>query len=157
MLLLLFDLTERSFSDILLPDDMCDEYDICNLAVLGDFLCVHVFGYDDFPAKIWVMKEYKIQSSWTKRVDVPVDEIPTKYFSLICSTKSGDIVGKDGNNGLVKYNSEGQLLEHRSYRNGRGDSLVAVYTESLLSLPYDGDQGKNTTMVYSDTILRSEL
>ncbi|ESW26158.1 hypothetical protein PHAVU_003G095700 [Phaseolus vulgaris] len=135
-----FDLTERSFSDILLPDDMC-EYDLCNLGVLGDFLCVHVYGYD-CPAKIWVMKEYKIQSSWTKSVDVSVDEIPTKYFSLICSTKSGDIVGKDGNNGLVKCNSEGQLLEHRSYSNCRSHSLVAVYTESLLSLPYDGDQAE---------------
>ncbi|KAK7348261.1 hypothetical protein VNO80_22812 [Phaseolus coccineus] len=135
-----FDLTERSFSEILLPDDIC-QCDFCDLGVLGDFLCLHVSGVH-CPAEIWVMKEYKIQSSWTKSVDVSVDEIPTKYFSLICFTKSGDIVGTDGNNGLVKCNSEGQLLEHRSYSNCRSHSLAAVYTESLLSLPYDGDQAE---------------
>jgi len=137
-----FDLKERSFSEILLPHDLtCDEFDFCDLGVLGDLLCVHVAGFH-CPAEIWVMEEYKIHSSWTEIVDVSVDDIPFERFSLICATKSGDLVGTNGNNGLVKCNSEGQLLEHRCYCNGPRGSLVAVYTESLLSLPYDGDQAE---------------
>ncbi|XP_047177058.1 F-box/kelch-repeat protein At3g23880-like [Vigna umbellata] len=136
-----FDLTERSFSEILLPEDLACQFDFCNLGVLGGFLCVHVVGYEECPAEIWVMKEYKIQSSWSKSVAVVVDEIPG-YFSLICSTKSGDIVGTDGSQGLVKYNSEGELLEHRSYYDVRGGLQMIVYNESLLSLSYDSDQAE---------------
>ncbi|XP_014507390.1 F-box/kelch-repeat protein At3g06240-like [Vigna radiata var. radiata] len=138
-----FDLTERSFSEILLPEGFDCQFDFCHLAVLGGFLCVHLVGCDECPPEIWVMKEYKIQSSWSKKsVDVAFDKIPIEWFKLICSTKSGDIVGTDGYNGLVKCNSEGELLEHRSYSDGRGSSQMIVYSESLLSLPYDGDQAE---------------
>ncbi|QCD79894.1 F-box/kelch-repeat protein At3g23880-like [Vigna unguiculata] len=141
--IVVFDLTERSFSEILLPEDLACQFDFCELRVLGDFLCVHVMGYHECPLQIWVMKEYKIHSSWTRSVDVPVDEIPTKCFSLICATKNGDIVGRtDGDSGLVKCNNEGEFLEHRSYYDGRRGSQMIVYTESLLSLPYDSDQAE---------------
>lgn len=83
------------------------------------------------------MKEYKVQLSWIKIIVVSVDDIPNRYFSLICSTKSGDgdIVGITGNTGLVKCNDKGQLQEHRFYCNGPNGYEVAVHTESLLSLP----------------------
>ncbi|CAJ1941214.1 unnamed protein product [Sphenostylis stenocarpa] len=139
--IVVFDLAERSFSEILLPDDFISQLDFCHLAVFGDFLSICVVGCQ-CPADIWVMKEYKMQSSWTKSVEVFVDEIPTQQFTPICSTKSGDIVGTDGANGLVKCNSEGQPQEHRSYCNSRHASQVALYTESLLSLPCDSDQAE---------------
>jgi hypothetical protein len=82
--------------------------------------------------EIWVMKEYKVHSSWTKTHVLPTDGIPNNFFSPLCSTKSGDIVGVDYHNRLVKYNDERPLLGHRSYRNN-----PAVYTECLLSLPGD--------------------
>lgn len=70
-------------------------------------------------------------------------DVPNQYFSLICSTKSGDIIGTDGRAGLTKCNNEGQLLEYRSYSNSsRGQHQVAVYSDSLLSLPCDSEQAE---------------
>ena len=133
-----FDTVERSFSEIPLPVDFECNFNFCDLAVLGESLSLHVSE-----AEIWVMQEYKVQSSWTKTIDVSIEDIPNQYFSLICSTKSGDIIGTDGRAGLTKCNNEGQLLEYRSYSNSsRGQHQVAVYSDSLLSLPCDSEQAE---------------
>lgn len=62
------------------------------------------------------------------------------FFSPVCYTSCGDIVGPNANAGLVKFNDKGQLLEYHSF----GGSYflrhqMAVYKESLLSLP-DGTE-----------------
>ncbi|WVZ20503.1 hypothetical protein V8G54_007825 [Vigna mungo] len=104
--IVVFDLTERSFSEW------------------------------DQSVKIWVMEEYRVQSSWTKTIVVSAENIPAAmYFFPIYYTKDGDIFGTDGWTGLAKYNGKGQLQEHRSYSKGSYRSQVAVYTESLLSFP----------------------
>ncbi|XP_020225504.1 F-box/kelch-repeat protein At3g06240 [Cajanus cajan] len=137
-----FDLMERSFSEIPLPAvDLECEFYFCELKVLGESLSLCIAGCDS-PAEIWVMEEYKVQSSWTKTIVVPVDAIPSQYFSFICSTKCGDIVGTDGNTGLVKCNDEGQLEEYQTYCDGSHRSLMVVYTETLLSLPCGDEQVK---------------
>ncbi|KAL2339029.1 hypothetical protein Fmac_013475 [Flemingia macrophylla] len=133
-----FDLMERSFSEIPLPAVDLEEFQSCDfeLRVLGDslYLCI-------WPAEIWVMKEYKVQSSWTQTIDIPVDTTPNKFFYPICSTKCGDIVGTDFSSGLMKFNDEGQLLEYRSYVDDdrRYEPELVVYTESLLSPPSNND------------------
>ncbi|RHN64195.1 hypothetical protein MtrunA17_Chr4g0066441 [Medicago truncatula] len=81
------------------------------------------------------MKEYKVHSSWTKTFVFSTDVIPTHCFSPICRTKSGDIIATDGEVGLVKYDEKGQFLEYTSYYKENCTSRVAMYTESLLSLP----------------------
>jgi len=55
--------------------------------------------YGNSKVDIWVIKEYKVYSSWTKILVLPIDDIPSPRFSPICSTKSGDIVGTDGKTG----------------------------------------------------------
>ncbi|BAT83206.1 hypothetical protein VIGAN_04032200 [Vigna angularis var. angularis] len=84
--------------------------------------------------EIWVMKEYEVQSSWTKLIVVP-----TSDFSPICTTKDGGIFGSDMRS-LEKYSDKGELLEHRAY--GVQEELFyclnlqcAWYRESLMSLP----------------------
>lgn len=60
---------ERSFPEIPLPVDFDIEYfydfSFCQLGVLGECLSLCVVGYYS-PAVIWIMKEYKVQLSWTK-------------------------------------------------------------------------------------------
>ncbi|XP_061345428.1 F-box/kelch-repeat protein At3g06240-like [Gastrolobium bilobum] len=124
-----FDLMERSVYEIPLPDDFVGSFLSCDLRVLGGFLSLSVVVRNS-KANIWVMKEYKVKSSWTKSID----GIPNVYFSPICSTKSGDIVGKDGGR-LMKYNDKGQLQEHRLCCVFPRQYDEAMYTESLLSLP----------------------
>ncbi|KAK2411907.1 F-box/kelch-repeat protein [Trifolium repens] len=134
-LIVAFDLMERKLLEMSLPDDFDHEPTFCDLWVFGDFLSLWAMG-DDI-VEIWVMKEYRVHSSWTKTLVLvlPIDGIPTSYFSPLGCTKSGQIVGTNGDNGLVKYDDKGQLLEHHSYCNDRSGSQLIMYTESLLSPP----------------------
>ncbi|GAU41597.1 hypothetical protein TSUD_196660 [Trifolium subterraneum] len=132
-LVVAFDLMERKLLEMSLPDDFDHEPTFCDLWVFGDFFSLWAMG--DGIVEIWVMKEYRVHSSWAKTLVLPIDGIPTWYFSPLCCTKSGHIVGTDGVTGLAKYDDKGQLLQHRSYCNGRSGSQVIMYTESLLSPP----------------------
>ncbi|GAU41608.1 hypothetical protein TSUD_196780 [Trifolium subterraneum] len=131
-----FDLMERKLLEMCLPDDGDFESKNCDLWVFGEFLSL--WAMDNHATEIWVMKEYKVHSSWTKILVLSNDGngISTDYFSLICSTKSGDIIGSDDGKILAKYNDRGELIEHISYSYRPQDECqVAMYTESLLSLP----------------------
>ncbi|KAI4317714.1 hypothetical protein L6164_025563 [Bauhinia variegata] len=121
-----FDLTEKKLKEL----PWCDGLDVddCELVLLGGFLCLCVDVNN-----MWVMKEYGVQSSWTK-LD-KVFDIPGSYYLPICYTKGGHIVGTDGDNGLLKNNHNGELLEYREYCDDRHGCQVALYTHSLLTLP----------------------
>ncbi|KAK2423343.1 F-box/kelch-repeat protein [Trifolium repens] len=138
--ILAFDLMEWTLLDMPLPDEVDYELDSSGLWVFQEFLSIWSRNYDNDTVEIWVMKEYKLHSSWTKTHVLSTDAIPTKNFSPLRSTKSGDIVGADDHTGLVKYNDERQLLGHHSYSNNPHEFQVAVYTESLLSLAGDNVQ-----------------
>ncbi|KAK7243581.1 hypothetical protein RIF29_38386 [Crotalaria pallida] len=132
--ILSFDPIQRSFSEVVpLPADFNQDHRACNLCVLGGFLGLYVA--ENNATRIWIMKEYKEQSSWTMSTVVAFDNLPTKSLSPICTTKSGDIVGKDCDTGLVRFNVEGKLLEHVSYSNDPHGCNAATYRESLFSLP----------------------
>lgn len=130
-----FDVTERSFSEIPLRVDFEGDIGYCHLGVFGEWLSVYCGVGWGHSVEIWVMKEYKVESSWTKTIVVSCEDIPTGYFFPISSTKDGDIVGTDGNCGLAKCNGKGELLEYRSYWNNPCGSQRVAYAESLLSLP----------------------
>jgi len=132
-----FDLMERKLIEIPLPDDF-NHGMYYGLWVFGEFLSLWVKNYHNQMFEIWVMKKYKLHSSWTKTLVVPIgDDI--HCFYPIYSTKSGDIIGTNGGQyGLVKYNNKGQLLEY--LKMNPNASEVAMYTESLLSLPGNREQ-----------------
>jgi F-box interacting protein len=135
-----FDLIEKKLLDIHLPDDFIFDHDpnYYDLWVFGEFLSL--WAMDEATVEIWVMKEYKVHSSWTKTLVLPIDGIPTQYFYPLCCTKCGDIIGTDGGNGLAKYDENGELLDVHSYFNNPCGSRAAMYTESLLSLLGDNEQ-----------------
>jgi F-box interacting protein len=156
-----FDLMERKLIGMHLPDQFDLEIDYYSgLWVFREFLSLWALSHDNVTVEIWVMKEYRVHSSWTKTYVLPTDDIFTNYFSPLCCTKSGDIVGTYGRYRLVKYNDEGHLLGHvHSYFNHpyrfrvvmytesrwhkQEDPYkfrVVMYTESLLSLPGDNVQ-----------------
>ncbi|PNY14846.1 F-box protein [Trifolium pratense] len=141
-----FDLMEKKLFNIHLPGDFHRELNQFGLWVFGEFLslwAVYYFdGHNDdicnHRLEIWVMKEYKVDSPWTKILVHSFDDISHKYFFPICSTKSGDIIGRYEFT-LAKCDNKGQLLEYHSYFNDQRGCEVALYTESLLSLP-DNEQ-----------------
>ncbi|KRH37748.1 hypothetical protein GLYMA_09G086500v4 [Glycine max] len=71
-----FDVIKRKLSEIPLPF-----YDFFNLRSKLNLLM----------AEVWMMKEYKVQSSWTKSLLFSID--PLSHFSPICFTKNGQIFG----------------------------------------------------------------
>ena len=151
--IIVFDLMEKKLLEMPLPDDFDNDPVSYGLWVFGEFLSLWGMDFHNSRVEIWVMKEYKLHSSWTKTLLIPIDR-NIICFSPINSTKSGDIIGSSNDGGLVKYNDRGQLLE---YQEGRGNvRQVAMYIESLLSLPVDLEQvyeddtnKKNQVLKYS--------
>ncbi|MED6136270.1 hypothetical protein PIB30_054557 [Stylosanthes scabra] len=130
--ILLFDLKERTFSKISLPEQLMWTRK-SRLVLLGGSLAVYLYKQDK--TEIWVMKEYKVQTSWT------LYEIPLKLFKPLCLSGDGDIIiGSRYTShdvmGFYIYNVSGELLKpvqylyvmhyHASYN---------VCTDSLMPIP----------------------
>ncbi|XP_058739956.1 F-box protein CPR1-like [Vicia villosa] len=132
-----FDLKESRMLEIALPYgfDYKDYPSNHNLLVLGGLICASIVEMHTI--KIWVMKKYAVHSSWTKILEFSVDPALHCSLSIVCFTNSGDIIGRDNEGGLTKFNDKGQLLErHSSPKSIKSNRFqMALYTESLLSLP----------------------
>ncbi|MCI22795.1 F-box protein, partial [Trifolium medium] len=63
-----FDLMEKKLFNMHLPDDFDREPEEYGLWVFGEFLSLWAVYYGDFDLtlEVWVMKEYKVNSPWTK-------------------------------------------------------------------------------------------
>ena len=134
-----FDTKDMTMSEIALPDDFSSDISHRTYDLLVFRGLIGVWTREMSKIKIWVMQEYTVHSSWTKTLDFLFH--PNPNFSPVCFTNGGDIIGPIANARLVKLNDKGLLLEYHSY----GDccffrSQLAVYTESLLSLPDDIEQ-----------------
>ncbi|RDX72306.1 F-box protein CPR30, partial [Mucuna pruriens] len=135
-----FDARERTLSEIPVPRDLATafEYEIYPLKVIGGCLCFCFMNYRTTMLEMWMMKEYKVHSSWTKSFLLPIrhDSFVSIFYPL-CFTKNGEILGTDGGKVLAKFNHKGQLLEHSTH--DCKDRFVLepcrMYRESLLSLP----------------------
>ncbi|KEH29058.1 putative F-box domain, galactose oxidase/kelch, beta-propeller, F-box associated interaction [Medicago truncatula] len=130
------DLMEKKTFEMPVPSDF-DHRFLYNMWVFGEFLSLWAQDYDNDTIVIWVMKEYKMHSFWTKTLVLPLHRIPGHYFHPIHSTKNGDIIGRSHDTRLVKYNDKGQLLADRPFCSSQSE--VVMYTESLLSLLGDNE------------------
>ncbi|XP_050914396.1 F-box protein CPR1-like [Lathyrus oleraceus] len=132
-----FDLKESKMSKIALPYGFDSKDDSSNhdLLVFGGLISASIVEMHTI--KIWVMKKYAVHSSWTKILEFSVDPALHGSLSIVCFTNCGDIIGKDDEGGLIKFNDKGKLLEHHSGPKSIDSKTfeMAVYTESLLSLP----------------------
>ncbi|XP_057757653.1 F-box/kelch-repeat protein At3g23880-like [Arachis stenosperma] len=144
--ILIFDLKERSFSTISMPEQVMGYLNPTHLVLLGG--CLALYSYDRDKTNIWVMKEYKVHSSWT------FYQISRGQSAPLCLSNGSDIVALDistyTNLRFVKYNARGELLrlnyfdyphlQHFKFGchifSNYGTSYT-VYTESLVPLPSD--------------------
>ncbi|KAL2329780.1 hypothetical protein Fmac_017361 [Flemingia macrophylla] len=130
----------RKLSEIPLIDHLtAQKYEIYCLRAMGRFLNVSCSVQGCAEDEIWVMKEYKVQSSWTKFITIPKYEIRCNRFSPICVTKDGRILGSNIAGRLEELDDKGNVLEVFIY--GGYERLFcinlqsAIYRESLLSIP----------------------
>ncbi|MED6154289.1 hypothetical protein PIB30_110850, partial [Stylosanthes scabra] len=70
------------------------------LSLLGGGGCFGICMMNNKFPEIWVMREYKVESSWTKLNIM----FPCRNLFPLCCTKSDEVVGKlDGINHLIKF------------------------------------------------------
>ncbi|XLR20628.1 F-box/kelch-repeat protein At3g23880-like [Arachis ipaensis] len=135
--ILIFDLKERSFSTISMPTQLVGCYPIYLITLGG---CLALYSDDKHKTEIWVMKEYKVPSSWILMYDIPYgNNLP------LCMSNGSDIIALNFTPRyckirFAKYNVSGELLNysplplseyyyfHRSF---------SVYTGSLFPFPCD--------------------
>ncbi|KAK4283597.1 hypothetical protein QN277_000531 [Acacia crassicarpa] len=111
----------------------------CHLRLMGESLALIDLTYYD-EIKIWVMEEGEGESSWTKRMSIPINqEAMTGCISPLCFTKDGQLVTLHYPPlTLSRWSSEQGKLEEDRTCNGlleRFYKATPVYTETLLSLP----------------------
>ncbi|XP_057762190.1 F-box/kelch-repeat protein At3g06240-like [Arachis stenosperma] len=134
--ILIFDLKERSFSTISMPEQVMGYLDPTHLILLGG--CLALYSCDSKETNIWVMKEYKVHSSWTFYQISHEDCVP------LCLSNGSDIVALDSF--LIsrlpclyfaKYNVRGELLQLKYVQVPCRDwsRRYMVYTESLVPVP----------------------
>ncbi|MED6160157.1 hypothetical protein PIB30_048712 [Stylosanthes scabra] len=139
--ILIFDLKDRSFSKISIPELLVRSS--ANLIVLGGCLALDI--HDHHKTYIWVMKEYKVQSSWTLMYEIPYGDCDPLCLS---NGFGSDIILLEYSEGytkirFAKYNASGELLQHfnhpsphNSFKHRRLKHFI-VHTESLLPFPSD--------------------
>ncbi|XP_059650504.1 F-box/kelch-repeat protein At3g06240-like [Cornus florida] len=123
-----FDLVGEKLSEIPLPSFFTNVHKMCRIGVFGGCLCVKVPYSDEF----WVMKEYRVEQSWTKvHVEFPL----SRYAKSLAFLNNDETLITTLLTNLVLYNTR-----ERSYRNFVLPSLphdsiceVVVYAESLVS------------------------
>ncbi|XP_061367262.1 F-box/kelch-repeat protein At3g23880-like [Gastrolobium bilobum] len=144
--ILAFDLEKKNFYEISLPHlDVNHSFSYSELGTMGECLCFCCHFGDDTKTQVWIMKEYKVQSSWTML------EIPT-HLSVVCMAKGGELIAlRFDDTELLKFNDKGQLLERCMFDfrcwNWVLEFGFGMYTDSLLSLPRDCDGNTPSTEI----------
>ncbi|XP_057756588.1 F-box/kelch-repeat protein At3g06240-like [Arachis stenosperma] len=147
--ILIFDLKERTFSTMSEPELACSYESYPGLALLGGCLALFYHSRDSCSTDIWVMKEYKVHSSWT------LYQIPFLFFQPLCLFNNGGIIGEIILSDKIKkikflmYNVGEELLPRVKYLccGLNIGATEVMYTESLLPLPSDIKDKDNRNMM----------
>ncbi|XP_020978272.1 uncharacterized protein LOC110271610 [Arachis ipaensis] len=151
--ILIFDLKERSFSKISMPKQLVGCYPIY-LITLGE--CLALYSHDNHKTEIWVMKEYKVPSSWILMYEIPYGNNWPLYMSNGSDITALNFTLPDYKLRFVKYNVSGELLNYSPLPRSQYYYFFSgfyVYTESLFPLPgdiKDRDKKKKTVQSYGE-------
>ncbi|KAK4254153.1 hypothetical protein QN277_009571 [Acacia crassicarpa] len=112
---------------------------LCHLRLLGESLALIDLTYYD-EIKVWLMEEGEGESSWTKRMTIPINQEARGYISPLSFTKDGQLATLHYSPLTLSRwsNEQGKLEEDRTCNGFLERSFYAskpVYTETLLSLP----------------------
>ncbi|XP_057436178.1 F-box/kelch-repeat protein At3g23880-like [Lotus japonicus] len=150
-----FDLEERTLSEIPISHHLAKELTFTQyylreqyyLRVMGECLSLCYPGNTNMTSKaeIWMMKEYKVQSSWTKLFAFSTCDVPRNVFFPKCFTNHHGVFGSNGSERLMILNDKGRLLDQHTLLHLRNKYQYiqvgcGMYRESLLSLPNDFEE-----------------
>ncbi|MED6207225.1 hypothetical protein PIB30_033819 [Stylosanthes scabra] len=128
LVIVAFDTVTKTLSMIPLPyPQHTHEW---KLSLLGGRGYFGIFMMNKIIPEIWVMKEYKVESSWTKLNIV----LPCMNFNPLCFTESDEVVGRKDKKQIVKFRGK-RVFGKCGLISCDKDPIVVMFTESLLSLP----------------------
>ncbi|KAK9072447.1 hypothetical protein SSX86_008881 [Deinandra increscens subsp. villosa] len=134
--ILTFDIKNEVFSEILLPNGgKSEQRGFFSLGDLKGCLYAVYEGYFGVDMDVWVMKEYGVESSWSKVIKLDWTRFSCSYYmDPVCFTHDGNVVVRLDETRVVIYNlKEDTIKKFKKERSGCLDWVV--YTESLVS-PY---------------------
>ncbi|XP_075674267.1 F-box/kelch-repeat protein At3g06240-like [Castanea sativa] len=133
-----FDVNDESFREIMLPPNHLDgvRVNFAELAVFKGSLAVFVFvhGRRDILCHIWVMEEYGVAESWTRKYLVPKNWVSDGYF--YGCTDNAELLIESGTT-LVSIDPESQNQNILAIEDADWMRFTANSMESLILL--DGD------------------
>ncbi|MED6123831.1 hypothetical protein PIB30_053149 [Stylosanthes scabra] len=122
-----FDPMTKTLSMIPLPYPR--DTQVWKLSLLGGRGYFGIYMNNMIP-EIWVMKEYKVESSWTK-LNIT---LPCMNFIPLCLTESDEVVCRKDKKQLVKVGGKQGFGECGLISSDK-DPIVVMFNESLFSLP----------------------
>ncbi|XP_076922048.1 F-box/kelch-repeat protein At3g06240-like [Bidens hawaiensis] len=134
-----FNIKDEVFMDIVLPNG--GENEQSGFRCLGDLKgCLYAVygggGDDGVDMEVWVMKEYGIESSWSKVIKLEWIRFGCDYgiMTPVCFTHEDDVVIDLDSWDLVRFNVKDNTIK-RFKKCSNDWNLWVVYTETLVS-PY---------------------
>jgi F-box interacting protein len=130
--ILSFDLEKETYREVLLPQNVGDDY-VCRplLNVLSNCLCMCFVN--ETHSVVWLMKEYGVVDSWTKLTIIPREKfISDSFMDMLFISENGVIQMKTLSSKLVLYNINSGRLDYPLTSNDQEFDLH-IYHESLIS------------------------
>ncbi|MED6179467.1 hypothetical protein PIB30_001230 [Stylosanthes scabra] len=128
--ILAFDLEGKNLSIFSLPRGL-HRNGTPMLKLFGGYLGISYMSWQTWRNELWVLKEYKVESTWTKLDnDIPFDDT----FNPMCLTKSNECIGMSNINMLAKFGKKGKLLESKVIKCD-GHIIMIMFEKTLLTLP----------------------
>ena len=131
--ILSFDVNDETFREIMLPNDYLNGVHLQfeKLVVFKGSLSLIVFVQAEDEEgdifHIWVMREYGVVKSWTKK-SVPME----KVGQFIGCTDNGELLIKKIGTGLVLFDPEGRNEENLGIKNATWAAYTTNFLESLV-------------------------
>ncbi|KAF7139096.1 hypothetical protein RHSIM_Rhsim07G0064500 [Rhododendron simsii] len=121
-----------------------------SLGVLRDLLCICDLDDNCIVMKIWVMKKYNVQESWTKLFRVstttPYNRWLRGVYQPITYLRSGDILFFDRLGNVVVYYKADERLMFLKFHGVKSEYEAIAHTPSFISLK-DAVMGDNSPVL----------
>ncbi|KAF5949462.1 hypothetical protein HYC85_011455 [Camellia sinensis] len=137
-----------------------------DLGVLGDELCIFDNYFSD-RTEIWMMKDYGVQSSWTKQYvikrprSLEVQQDTRVYFKPLKLTHNGEILMLYDSVAIVCYNPVGKNFYHLGLFGlavGTNVCKAIVHVGSLVSLRnVAANEGENSNTAVDKSVKRVDV
>ncbi|KAM1166125.1 hypothetical protein ACFX2G_025897 [Malus domestica] len=143
--ILSLDVSDETFKEIELPEDLARVLPTKYMAISAAGKSIAVKHYDQNIHSIWIMREYGVVDSWTKKFSIDTHVIPNfRVVQIMGCRKNGEFLLEMYDHGrktgeLVSHDPSNNRNEFLGIHTDPGYSCIEYYTESLALLDRASD------------------